>query len=101
MEREEVMRLLRTNEPKDVARALYSASRHDSDWRWVQDECLFRTGHSDLLVRWAAVTCLGDLAFRRFPLERTRVIAALEAARFDATIADPAEVSLGMVKEFV
>jgi hypothetical protein len=84
-----------------VASALYAASRYESDWEWVQNECLKRLTSPNLRVRWAAATALGDLAFRRFPLEKDRVILALERAALDLEIADPALVSRDMVREFV
>lgn len=99
-DRAELERMLQGSDPSEVGSALYAASRYEQDWRWVQDECLRRLTHPNLYVRWAAATCLGDLAFRRFPMERDRVIAELESATLDPTIADPTSVSLNMVREF-
>jgi hypothetical protein len=96
----EIEVLLKSDDAADVARALYSATRYEQDWRWIQTECIRRLASSDLSVRWAAATCLGDLAFRRFPLDVGLVIPALEAASREDAIADPALYSLSMVKEF-
>jgi hypothetical protein len=100
-ERSELEKLFRSFDSADVVDALYSATRYSSDWQWVQSECLKRIGDPVLSVRWAAATCLGDLAVRRFPLDRSLVIRALENAALDLKIADPALYSLSMVKEFV
>jgi hypothetical protein len=100
-DRAELEKLLRSFDWSDVADALYSASRYESDWHWVQGECLKRLSDPVVSVRWAAATCLGDLAFRRFPLDKELVIRALEKASLDLEIADPSLFSLGMVKEFV
>ena len=100
LSRAEIEHLLKSTDPSQVADALYSAARFESDWRWVQSECLNRLDNSEVAIRWAAVTCLGDLAFRRFPVDRDIVVPALEAASRDVAIADPALFSLRMIKEF-
>ena len=99
-ERSALEEQLSSSNVNDVAAALYSASRYESDWQWVQNECIRCLKTPDLLVRWAAATSLGDLAFRRFPLKLDVVVPALEAASRDETIADPARFSLKMVREF-
>jgi hypothetical protein len=63
-------------------------------------QCLRFISHTSTDVRWAAVTCLGDLAFLRHPLNTALVIPALERAVSDFSIADPAAFSLSMVKQF-
>jgi hypothetical protein len=93
--------ILESGDAKQVADALYSATRYQSDWRWLQNECIRRLTDPEVLVRWAAAICLGDLAwFRRFPVDRDLIISALEAASLDPEIADPATDSLSLVREF-
>lgn len=99
--REELITLLASENPYRVACALYSATRWDPDWPWVQQICLERLASFHLIIRWAAATCLGDLAFYRRPLGCDKVIPALTAAMRDPTISDPAAFSLSMVKQFV
>lgn len=99
--REELSRLLKSDSPEDVARALYAATTYDEDWSWVQDQCLEALTSPEVSVRWAAATCLGDLAFLRRPLNIEAVVPALEKATKDAEIADPASFSLSLVKEFL
>lgn len=91
---------LESNVPSQIASALYSASRYEEDWEWVQNLCLKFLMHANAEVRWAAATCLGDLAFFRRPLNTALVIPALQAALSDPLIADPAIFSLSMVKQF-
>ena len=100
LSRIEIEQFLKSSNPCEVADALYSAARYETDWHWVQSECLSRLADSEVAIRWAAATCLGDLAFRRFPIEKELVVPALEAACRDLAIADPALVSLDLVKEF-
>ncbi len=99
--RSELNRLLESGNPKEIADALYSASRYDEDWKWSQDLCLRFLDSEHVHVRWAAATCLGDLAFFRRPLDVPLVVRALERAAKDPEIADPAGFSLSMVKEFL
>jgi hypothetical protein len=98
--RKELTLNLRSEDPKIVADALYSASRFETDTTWVEDECITRLFSPEIAVRWAAATCLGDLALFRRPLNLDKVIPALEEALKDQTIQEPAEFSLRMVKEF-
>jgi hypothetical protein len=92
---------LESDNPQTVANALYSAARYEQDTNWVQDQCLIKLTSPEAAIRWAAATCLGDLAFLRRPLDATTVILALERAKEDPAIADPAAFSLAMVKEFL
>jgi hypothetical protein len=98
--RDELRSELESNVPSQIASALYSASRYNDDWEWVQHQCLRFLTHASAEVRWAAATCLGDLAFFRRPLDSGLVIPALQAAVSDPLIADPAKFSLSMVKQF-
>jgi hypothetical protein len=99
--REDLISMLASDDPQAVAKALYSATRFEQDWKWVQDQCLHFLRSPDLPARWAAATCLGDLAFFRRPLELKVVLPALEAAVNDPEIAGPAEFSLSMVRQFM
>ncbi len=101
IDRERLLRDLASSDPKAVANALYAACRSEEDTKWLEDECVKRLKAADLEVRWAAATCLGDLAFFRRPLDARRVATALEAEIHDSTISDPASFSLRMVREFL
>jgi hypothetical protein len=92
---------LESENPQTVANALYSAARYEQDTNWIQDQCLTKLTSPEVAIRWAAATCLGDLAFLHRPLDAQTVILALERAKEDPAIADPAGFSLAMVKEFL
>ena len=100
VERDQALRDMESSDPEVVANALYAASRSDEDTKWLESECLKRLTSAELKIRWAAATCLGDLAFFRRPLDVKKVIPALEAAIDDPTISDPASFSLSMVRQF-
>ena len=99
--RKDLIIRLESDDPEVVANALYASTKYDEDWKWVQDQCLKRLKSSEVSVRWAAATCLGDLAFLRRPLDIDVVVSALELAVQDPQIADPASFSLSMVKQFL
>jgi hypothetical protein len=97
----ELTRLIESGDSKLIVNALYSASKYEQDWKWVQDQCLKCLESPEVTVRWAAATCLGDLAFLRRPLDTEVVLPALEKAANDPKIADPASFSLSMVRQFL
>jgi hypothetical protein len=98
--RTELVARLESNDPHTVASALYSATKYENDWKWVQELCLKGLTSTELDIRWAAATCLGDLAFfRHFPVNFEIVILALERALQDPSIADPAGFSLSIVRQ--
>jgi hypothetical protein len=101
LSREQLVANLESDDTKLVAEALYSAARFEQDWEWVQDHCLFKLNSLSVPIRWAAATGLGDMAFRRCPLTLDKVIPALEEAKKDPEIADPAAFNLSMVKQFL
>jgi hypothetical protein len=98
--REQARRALERADPEVVASALYAAARSDEGTQWLEEECLKRLAFPELRIRWAAATCLGDLAFFRRPLDVNKVIPALEAAAEDPTISEAARFSLSMVRQF-
>jgi hypothetical protein len=100
MSRSEIVEALESTDPTCVSGALYSAVRSIDDWKWVQDECLKRVADAQIQIRWAAVTCLGDLAMIHKKLDSERVLAALEKAIEDPAIEDPARFSVSLVKQF-
>lgn len=96
----ELIRQLASGDPEVVSKALYAAAKYEEDSSWVQHECLEGLKSPYVSIRWAAATCLGDLAFMRRPLDTDLVVSALEQASQDPEIADPAGFSLNMVRQF-
>jgi hypothetical protein len=90
---------IQSNNPEDVAEALYSAVRHVENREFVQNACLERLESPEIKIRWAAATCLGDLVYFGGLFDVDKVILALELAARDPSIAGPASLSLSMVKQ--
>ena len=101
LSRREMILLIESGDPESVAKALYAAVKYENDWRWAQNLCVKELKSPATSIRWAAATCLGDLAFMRRPLDLDIVLPALENALRDPLIADPASFSLSMVKQFL
>jgi hypothetical protein len=97
----ELIERLKSQDPRVVADALHAATRREGDWEWAQDLCVEGLRSPEVAVRWAAATCLGDLAFDRRPLDLKVVLPALELAVKDPLISDPAKFSLSMVRQFL
>lgn len=98
--RSELINELNSGDPHRIADALASAVRHDDDWHWSQEQCLMLLKAHDAQIRWAAATCLGDLAFFfHRPIDHPRVLAALYEAAEDPAISDPALFSISLIKQ--
>jgi hypothetical protein len=100
LSKRELILQIESGDAEAVAKALYAATKYEEDWGWVQSQCLEGLKSPEVSVRWAAATCLGDLAFMRRPLDIDSVVPALELATQDPQIADPAGFSLSMVRQF-
>ena len=101
LSKHELMLQIESGDPEAIAKALYAASRYEEDLSWVQNLCVEGLKSPEVSVRWAAATCLGDLAFMRRPLNLSVVVPALETAILDPQISDPATLSLSMVRQFL
>jgi uncharacterized protein (DUF2336 family) len=98
--RSELVAELNSGDPCRIASALASAVRHDDDWQWTQEQCLMLLKASATEVRWAAATCLGDLAFFfNRPIDHSRVLTALYEAAEDPSISDPVLFSISLIKQ--
>ena len=97
--REEILRLLDSGDESCICAALYSATYHDSDWRWVQAQCLRLLTHPSPQVRWAAATCLGDMAVFHHQLDLEVVLPALHQALNDQAIRSTVEDSLDQIHQ--
>jgi hypothetical protein len=91
---------LESEDPVRISKALYAACRCENDCSWLQNECLRFLKAESVTVRWAAATCLGDLAMFKRPIDPKKVLAALEEAAQDVSIADPAKFSISLVRQF-
>lgn len=64
-----------------ICDALVRVTFNDSDWRWIQEKCLYFINSTDMEVRGLAVACLGHLARIHGKLDLKRVLPILENLR--------------------
>jgi hypothetical protein len=95
--RQELVRQFDSGDASSIAAALYSATYHDPDWKWVQSQCLRYLTSPELQVRWAAATCLGDLSVFHHKLDLELVIPALQQALNDPSIRSTVGDSLDQI----
>lgn len=99
--REEIEILLRSGDVQDITDALLSAAYYDAEWRWVQEQCLAFTHHSDTNVRWVAATCLGHLARIHGQLDLELVLLRLSEMKTDALVKPSVDDALEDIKFFL
>lgn len=99
--RSEIETLLRTGDGSEIADALLSAAYYDSDWKWVQDQCLVFSHHEDHNVRWVSATCFGHLARIHRQLDLELVLQRLVEMKSDLLVAAAAEDALEDIKFFL
>jgi len=90
--------IFRAGTADEISEALWSATYHDPDWRWVQTECLRFLTHADVWVRRNAATCLGLLAVFHQRLDVELVLAALHRAAADNEVKPWAEDSIADIR---
>jgi len=101
MSREDAERFLQSGNEKAIIDALLSSAYYDTDWRWVQSNCLRLLDDSPLEIRRIAVTCLGHLARVHRTLDADKVLQKLTALKADPSISGWVEDALDDIRTFV
>lgn len=99
--RSEIEDLLRSSDGTEIADALLSAAYYDSDWKWVQGQCLTLSRHEDKNVRWVAAICFGHLARIHRQLDLELVLQRLVEMRSDPLVAAAANDALEDIRFFL
>lgn len=100
-DRAEIELLLRSPDKTDILDALLSAAYYDSDWRWVQSQCLTLLSHQDSGVRSLAATCLGHVARIHRQLDLDVVLLRLAELKDDPSIGGFVQDALDDIKFFL
>jgi hypothetical protein len=79
--RSEAERIFAGNDEHEICNALVGVAFYDSDWKWVQDQCLRFLDTPDIAIgiRSLAATCLGHLARIHKTIDLNKVIPVLES----------------------
>jgi hypothetical protein len=99
--RSEIEILLRSSDGSEIVDALLSAAYYDSDWKWVQEQCLNFSHHENQNVRWISATCFGHLARIHRQLDLELVLQRLVEMRSDPLVSAAAEDALDDIKFFL
>jgi hypothetical protein len=101
LSRAEIETCLASGEAEKIRGALNSASKHDPDWRWSQNQCLRFLDHPDHEVKWAAILARGFIAVYQKNLDLAEVLPRLHEIHEDPLVGRVAEDSIEMVLRFV
>ena len=99
--RSEIELLLGSGDGTEITDALLSAAYYDSDWSWVQGQCLTFSHHEDRNVRSVAAICLGHLARIHRQLDLELVLQRLVEMRSDPIVAAAVNDALEDIKFFL
>jgi hypothetical protein len=97
MDRPRLEHLLNCGVDNAIIDALQSALYFDSDWRWVQNQCLRFLDHPAKWVKWTAVYCLGAVAIRNKTIEADVVIPKLRTVTGDEEVQRAVRNSLALI----
>jgi hypothetical protein len=99
--RSEVESLLRSPDPTDIMAGLLSSAYYDTDWKWVQEECLAHLGHNDRDIRRLSATCLGHVARIHKQLDLELVLPRLLQLKDDPDVGSNVQDALDDIRLFL
>ncbi|MBI4051533.1 MAG: hypothetical protein HY400_03415 [Elusimicrobia bacterium] len=92
---------LRSGKRKTICDALVRIAFHESDWQWVQTQCLDLLRHPDPEVRGTAATCLGHIVRIHKQLDLSLVQNALEQLTRDPEVGGRAQDALDDIQTYL
>ena len=84
-----------------ICDALISITYHDSDWKWVQEKCIYYCKHSEPDIRGLAATCIGHLARIHGTLEMQPVLVCLNELLKDPQVSGRAQDALDDIEVYI
>jgi hypothetical protein len=100
-DRDEIELLLRSSDKTDRSDGLLSAAYYDSDWRWVQNQCLGLLRRDDVVMCRLAATCLGHVARVHRQLDLDVVLAELTPLKDDPNVGGYVQDALDDIRFFL
>jgi hypothetical protein len=97
---EEAKENLESNDSTRINDALIRLTYHNSNWQWVQDQCLQLLNHSDPVVKGIAVSCLGHLARIHKTIDTAKVLPVLHNLLDDPDLGGRAEDAIDDIEMF-
>jgi hypothetical protein len=92
--------MLASGSREQITDALVGLAYHDTDWQWVQSQCLSFLSNPDPDVGGLAATCLRQLARIHGRVDKQLVLPALQRLLTDPQVAGVAEDALENIRIF-
>jgi hypothetical protein len=99
--REHAIDLLTSGTSEQRTTALLSLAHFDSDWQWVQEQCLTLLTDPDAAIRGTAALCLGHVARIHGELDLARVLPALRRLAEDPAVAGRVNDAIDDIETFI
>jgi len=93
--------VLRGSDQWAIREVLVSLALTDTDWRWVQENCLAQLASDHWDTRAVAATCLGHIARIHRSLDFEKVLPALYALRNDPRTVPYANDALSDIDHYI
>lgn len=90
-----------SGDPRKIGDALLSVAFYDTDWQWVQDQCLSYLDNESAQIRCVAAICLGHVARIHGKLDLDKVVSALRSKKEDPEVWGSALDALDDIEMFV
>lgn len=97
----EALAILSGSDPVRISETLLALAHHESDWAWVEAQCVAALLHSDAGVRAIAATSLGHLARIHRTLHLEKTLPPLRSLLDDPRTAGSAEGALSDIAQFI
>jgi hypothetical protein len=99
--RDDAQVALDSDSPSIVCDALVRITYHDPDWRWVQEQLLKFSKHSNADIRGLAATCFGHLARIHRVLDLKLVLPVLSELLRDSEVSGRAQDALDDIRIYL
>lgn len=91
----------KSGEIAQICDALVRLTYHDSDHKWVENQCVEFVRHPNVEVRGLALTCLEHLARIHRQLDLNRVVPLLKVLSSDPEVGQRAQDALDDIRTFM
>lgn len=101
LSRRQAIQNLAIGDSRLIATTLIALGLHDSDWRWVQNQCVAYLSHSSEIVVSSAILALAHSARISGAIEKDTVLPALEMLATDSRYVGRVQDAIDDIRVFV
>jgi hypothetical protein len=99
--RDELKAAFASQDEDRICEAMYSAARHETDWRWTQHELLGFLTHKSIRVRSAALVAIGEVAIFQRNMDLDVVLPQVHKLANDPALVGFVEDCLDDIKQHI